>query len=224
MFFKLTSVAIPDSVKNIEHACFYECDKLTRVIIYAKEISIGIHAFPNVTVYAFKDSDAYKWAEENNLTLKALPDDLFLLSKKTTCKLKLGKKMQVALNGALEKSFASDNTGVATVTKKGVITAKKAGTAKITVESTAGKKIVLTVKVTDPAKLSKTTLTLKAGKSSTLKVSGLVGRKVTWSSSDKMIATVEDGKVTAKKAGKCVIKARVKDGKTLECEVTVTKK
>ena len=68
-------------------------------------------------------------------------------------------------------------------------------------------------------KLSKTSATIKVGKSVTLKVKGY-SKKVTWSSSAKEIATVKKGKVTGKKAGTAEITAKA--GKTvLKCKVTV---
>jgi uncharacterized protein YjdB len=69
------------------------------------------------------------------------------------------------------------------------------------------------------------TLTLKKGKSKTLKYtlpSGTYTSKVTWTSSNKKIATVNSsGKVTAKKKGSCTITATTHNGKTATCTVTV---
>lgn len=49
-------------------------------------------------------------------------------------------------------------------------------------------------------------------------------KKITWSSSKPKIAKVnKKGKVTGLKAGKAVIKAKVKGGKTLKCRITVKK-
>ena len=65
-------------------------------------------------------------------------------------------------------------------------------------------------------------LSLEVG--STGKVSATVkpvGTTVTWTSSDKNVATVADGVVTAVGAGKATITATAKD-KTATCEVTVT--
>lgn len=71
-------------------------------------------------------------------------------------------------------------------------------------------------------KLNKTKLTLEVGKSYTLKISGTKS-KVTWSSSDKTIATVSSkGVVKAKKAGKATITAKV-GSKKYKCTVTVKK-
>ena len=63
-------------------------------------------------------------------------------------------------------------------------------------------------------------MTVYAGSTTTLKVTG-TNKKVTWSTSNKKIATVNGkGKVTAKKAGKATISAKV-SGKKYSCKVTV---
>lgn len=69
-------------------------------------------------------------------------------------------------------------------------------------------------------KLNKTKITLVAGKSANLKVSG-TNKKVKWSTSEKTIVTVsQEGKVTGKNAGTATITAKV--GKqSLQCKVTV---
>ena len=158
---------------------------------------------------------------QEEVPVKALPEDGLLMTKSCGKKLHQGDKRQIVLNTGSAEGYRSSNTRIVTVSEKGVLTAKKAGTAKITVTRTDGDKWVLTVKVVKGSTLSRTKATLKRGKTLALKVDDLDGRKVTWSSSDKKIATVKDGKVTAVKAGKCVISAKVKYGKTLKCTVTV---
>ena len=144
-----------------------------------------------------------------------------LLKGNTTKNVQLGDKVWIALDGPKAKSYASSNNNIATVSSNGEVKLIKAGTVKITVTMTTGGKWVLTLNVTDAAKLNKTSLSLKVGKTFTLKVSGLAGRQVTWSSSNKSVATVKNGKVTAKKGGKCTIYAQIKNGKKLKCTVNV---
>lgn len=73
--------------------------------------------------------------------------------------------------------------------------------------------------------LSSDTLTLKVGESETLTPiitpENATNPNVTWSSDNQNVATVENGIVTAVKAGTATITATV-DGKSAECTVTVT--
>ena len=70
------------------------------------------------------------------------------------------------------------------------------------------------------AKISKTKATIFTGEKLQLEMKG-TKKKVTWKSSKKSVATVDkEGAVTAKKKGKCVIKARC-EGKDYKCNVTV---
>ena len=69
-------------------------------------------------------------------------------------------------------------------------------------------------------KMSRPSMTLKAGQSRTLKLKNAVG-KVKWTSSKKSVASVtKKGKVTARKAGSALIWAQAK-GHTYRCSVTV---
>lgn len=123
--------------------------------------------------------------------------------------------------------YSSSNKKVATVTSKGVITAKKAGTAKITVKSGSKKYVIkITVPKTKTTKIAvaKDTVTLKKGKTYTLKpvlTPKNSDEVITFKSSDKKIATVSSkGKVTAKKKG--TAKITVKSGKkSITVKVTV---
>lgn len=75
--------------------------------------------------------------------------------------------------------------------------------------------------------LSKTALTLEAGKTVSLSATVLpataTNKSVTWSSNNEAVATVStNGTVTARKAGTAVITARTANGKSASCTVTVT--
>ena len=75
--------------------------------------------------------------------------------------------------------------------------------------------------------LSKKNITLEVGTSeilvATLSPDESKTETVEWSSSDEKIASVKDGKVTAKVPGKVTIIATTEGGLTANCEVTVTK-
>lgn len=71
-----------------------------------------------------------------------------------------------------------------------------------------------------PARLNKKTVTLRIGRTTTLRVSG-TNEKITWCSTKKSVATVTSrGKVTAKKIGTAKICAKF-SGKKLYCTVKV---
>lgn len=79
-------------------------------------------------------------------------------------------------------------------------------------------------KAAQKVKLNKSKLSLKVGKSFTLKLKNVKSKKVKWSSSKKKIATVsKKGKIVAKKKGTCKITAKYKKKKYV-CKVTVKKK
>lgn len=119
-------------------------------------------------------------------------------------------------------SWKSSNTSVAKVSSKGVITAVAKGSATITASVKSGSntyKATCTVTVKSPSvSLNKTSATLYVGKVKKMYTGGSVtlkattdpaGCTVTWSSSDKSIATVSSaGKVTAVKKGTAKITAK----------------
>ena len=132
-------------------------------------------------------------------------------------------------------SWKSSNTSVATV-NNGVVTALKAGTATITVTTEDGGKTA-TCQVTVNARiynvesvsLDKTNITLPEGDSETLIATvypdNATNKNVSWTSSNTPVATVNNGVVTALKAGTATITVTTEDGsKTATCQVTVKAK
>ncbi len=115
-------------------------------------------------------------------------------------------------------------TGAVSVDNSGKITAKSAGTGKVTVKvSKSGKSIVrkITVKVGEITGAKK----VKKGQSITLSVNGLSG-KAKWSldAKGKKLATITSaGKLTAKKVGKVTVTAKV-GNVTMTKTVTISKK
>lgn len=140
---------------------------------------------------------------------------------KTKATIYVGKTVTLKLNNNKKKvKWTTSNKKVATVSKKGKVKGKKAGKATITAKVGKKKyKCKVTVKVATP-KLNKTKETIDVGKTVTLKVENNK-KKVTWSSSDKKVATVTSkGIVKGIKAGKATITAKV-GKKKYKCTVTV---
>ena len=127
---------------------------------------------------------------------------------------------------AQKLTYTSSNKKVATVSKNGIVTAKKAGTAKITVKS-GGKKVTVTITVPKTKTTAITVakdITVKKGKTYSLKAKVAPknsDEKLTYTSSNKKIATVtKSGKVKGVKKGTATI--TVKSGsETIKVNVTV---
>ena len=130
-----------------------------------------------------------------------------------------GQKKTLKLSGTKKTpTWSSSAPSVASVSKKGLVTAKKRGTTTITAK-VGSKKYTCKVTVETPA-LNKTSISLTVGKTYQLKVNG-TKRTVTWKHANKKIATVnKSGKVTAKGTGTTTITATV-GGKSYTCKVTV---
>ena len=121
--------------------------------------------------------------------------------------------------------YSTSNKKVATVDKKGKVKAVSVGTAKITVKSGSKKAIcIVTVPGTTAIKGIKSTISVKRGKTYTLKPKlSYAGKadRVTYKSSNKKIATVsKKGVIKGKKKGTATI--TIKSGKvTKKCKVKV---
>ena len=125
-------------------------------------------------------------------------------------------------------TWTSSNTAIATVSSKGKVKGVKTGTVTITYTSNATG-LSATCEVTvGSVKLDQTEVTVKKGKTVTLKAtvypSTLVDKSVTWKSSNKSIATVTTGgKVKGVKAGTAKITCTSNaTGLSTTCIVTVT--
>ena len=136
---------------------------------------------------------------------------------------------------ATDKSllWSSSSDSIAKVDQDGKVTAVKEGSATITAKAgdkeatckvTVQKKVIAVESVT----LDRTSATLEEGQSITLvatvKPDNASDKTVTWSSSDDVIASVDqNGKVTAIKVGSVTITAKAGE-KQADCKITVQEK
>lgn len=144
-------------------------------------------------------------------------------------------KATVAPTNAGNKNvtWTSSNTKVATVSATGVVKAVGKGSATITCTAKDGSGVKTTCVITTVQKVTKITLnkkkvTIKKGKTYTLKATikptNANNKAVIWKTSNKKYATVSaNGVVTGKKKGKVTITCMAKDGskKSAKCTVII---
>lgn len=160
----------------------------------------------------------------------AAPKKVTLSAKTIT----LGVKESLTMTPTIPKNthttftWTSKNNKIATVSKTGKITGKKAGETTVTVQTHNGKAATLKVVVKAAPKkvtLNKTRLTLELYDEFQLKATlpkGSVSNKLTWTSSDEDVVTVfEDGWLFANDIGTATITVKTYNGKKATCKVTV---
>lgn len=130
-------------------------------------------------------------------------------------------------------TWTSSNKRIATVSATGVVKAVRPGTAVITCKTADGTGIIATCTITSvirvsKIKLNKTAAVIKKGGRVALRATvtpaNASNKAVTWTSSNKNIATVTtSGVVVGKKAGRVVITCKAKDGsgKYARCTIVV---
>ncbi len=118
-----------------------------------------------------------------------------------------------------------------TINSKGKITARKTGSAKVTVKSSNGKKATVQVTVKKKPtkiKLNAKTKTIRVGWKFQIKAKfpkGTASNKLTYTSSRRSVASVSStGKITAKKKGTATITVKTYNGKKARMKIIVKKK
>ena len=145
----------------------------------------------------------------------------------TALSLGLKEKYAIKCTKTGKLTYKTSNKKVATVSSKGLVIGKKAGTATITVFLKGKKLTACKVKVVAAPKkvtLSNTSLTLNVNDTFKLKAKVNSGSHAsyTWASSNKSVATVSKaGLVTARGAGSATITVKTHNGKKATCAVTV---
>ena len=156
---------------------------------------------------------------------------------KTSSNLNVGAsltlKATVTPSNAANKTitWSSSNSSIASVSSSGVVKGVKAGSATITAKSSNGKTATCKITVKNIAvtkvTLNKASASVVAGSSLTLKAtvapSNATNKTITWSSSNKSVASVSSaGVVKGLTKGTVTITAKSNNGKTATCKITVT--
>ena len=149
-----------------------------------------------------------------------------------TQKVRLIPSIAPATASSKKVKWTTSNKKVATVSSSGVVVGKAGGTAVITCTAADGSRVIASCTVTvtpiypTGVKISKSALTVKAGKSASLKATvapkNTDYKAVTWASSDAAVATVDaKGKIKGMAPGTAVITVTTSQGQTASCTVTV---
>ncbi len=189
------------------------------VLLFALSFTVGTYA-------SDVNAGAKKTVKAKSITLSKKSATV---KKGKTLKLKATIKPKNATQKKI--TWSSSSKKVASVSSKGVVKGVKAGTAVITAK-VKGTKLKASCKITVIVPVSKITLSgdseVTVGNTTTLKATvkpkNASNKKVTWSSSDTSVATVDaKGKVTAVAPGQVTITATAKDGskKTAKKVITV---
>lgn len=142
---------------------------------------------------------------------------------KTKATLYLGQTLQLKLSNAKgTTTWKSSKKSVATVSKKGKVTAKATGTTTITATN-GKKKYTCKVTVKNGLTASSAKVKLEHGKSKTLTITQKVAGKVTIKSSDAKVATAKWKGTQAKGTNKLSVKAKGAGTATITLTNTATK-
>lgn len=126
----------------------------------------------------------------------------------------------IATNGKIPK-WTSSSSRVASVNTYGKVTAKKAGTVKITAKVNGGEASCKVTVMKTKVSINKSYISIERGESLQLSAKSSTKSPITWKSSHKSIATVDDnGLVIGIKPGESTISA-TSDGSTEVCKVNV---
>ncbi len=168
------------------------------------------------------------------ITVKDVPVTSITLPATETLEVGKSKTLTPTIypsNASSTLTWSSSSYATINVDQNGKILAQKTGTSVITVTTANGKSASRTVTAYRPetavtsVSVSPATLTLEVGSeytlSSTVYPSDATTKTLTWSSSDKSVATVSSsGKVKAISAGTATIYATSNNGKKGSCKVT----
>ena len=153
---------IPDTVSELSMADeFFYNENLKTIVIPKSVKSIGEYTFVTVdsfpiTIKGYKGTAAEEYAKENGFKFIEISDPTSVSLNKTSLALEIGRtytliKTVSPSNAVTSYTWRSSNTSVATVDSNGKVTAKKAGTATITVKTSNGKTATCKVTVNLPA-------------------------------------------------------------------------
>ncbi len=248
----LKSISIGNAVTYIGEHALFDCESLLNFTCntlvppsWAEYNSVQLPPYKQVTLYVPASAvSTYKanadWIWDWWKIIKAIPQtdkptgisfanasESILLGKTKTLKATITPE-----NAVKTITWASSNTAVATVSTKGIVTAKSIGSAVITAKTSNGLTAKCKVTVKKPVTsitLNNATVSIWTGKTKTLTATiaptDASNKNVTWTSSNTNVTTVSSsGVVTAKAKGTATINCKAADGSGVKATCTVTVK
>ncbi|MEQ2470284.1 leucine-rich repeat protein [Ruminococcoides sp. CLA-JM-H38] len=239
----LKRIIIPESITDIADRACYGCYSLKEVTIPNSVRNIGEKAFgfeyfgpdyyskvDGFIIRGYKDTAAEMYANENEFEFIEIPRPTSVLLNKTSLTLDVGKSYPLTKtvspsDAVTSYTWSSSNTSVVTVDGNGKVTAKKTGTATITVKTSNGK--TATCKVTVKSNLptpsvSSLTNTASGIKLSWKKIDGAYGYRVYQKTSngwkrikDTTATSYTDSAVSANQTKTYTIRCIDKNGNTV---------
>ena len=150
---------IPDSVSKLSMPMGFTLNENLKAVIIPKSVKeISLYTFGTSlnSIYGYKGTVAETYAKENGFKFIEISEPTSVSLNKTSLTLDVGKSYTLTKtvspsNAVTSYTWSSSNTSVATVDSNGKVTAKKAGTATITVKTSNGKTATCKVTVNLPA-------------------------------------------------------------------------
>ena len=149
---------IPDTVSKLSMPMGFTLNENLKAVIIPKSVKeISLYTFGTSlnSIYGYKGTVAETYAKENGFKFIEISEPTSVSLNKTSLTLDVGKSYTLTKtvspsNAVTSYTWSSSNTSVATVDGNGKVTAKKAGTATITVKTSNGKTATCKVTVNLP--------------------------------------------------------------------------
>ncbi len=235
----LISIELPEGLTSIGKLAFYGCSNLRPVTIPKSVTSIGFGEFPYTGVFVYKNSYAEDFFKENYpkyYQIVKIPLEEMSFNENIV---NIGTGDRISLNPIFypinstditdNRSWSSSNPSVVAVNADGTATGLQAGEADVTV--TMGKysatcHLIVGGIAIHPTSIEFVSNNIRMKKGETLRLpltftpAEATNRRITWTSSDPSVVTVDNGRIYARNSGSAEITATSTEA-SAKCKVTV---